>query len=162
EVETDKTSVEIEAPASGTLQTIHIPAGSDGILVGALLATIAETGEAHSAIGSTRSTPESVRASVFEFPKTTSESQATLVARLPPIAARPVATPAIADNLSADATLVARKIAQIAGLDLSAVQPSSGGRITKADVERALGAHQAQVNVAPATFDTSSVTASYE
>jgi pyruvate dehydrogenase E2 component (dihydrolipoamide acetyltransferase) len=41
------------------------------------------------------------------------------------------------------ATPVARKIAQIAGLDLSAVQPSRGSRITKADVEQALGRRQA-------------------
>jgi pyruvate dehydrogenase E2 component (dihydrolipoamide acetyltransferase) len=169
EVETDKTSVEIEAPASGRLQTIHIPAGSDGILVGALLATIAEAGAHSPDATSPRSTAEAAKAAVFEFPKSTaSETQSIVGDRLPAIDARPVTAPAFADNLDADATPVARKIAQIAGLDLAAVQPSHGGRITKADVERALGAHHA-IDVIVATsstpsvsLDTGSVTASYE
>lgn len=39
EVETDKAQVEIEAPASGVLGKILVPAGADRVMVGAILAT---------------------------------------------------------------------------------------------------------------------------
>jgi len=42
EIETDKTTVEIEAPATGVLQAIRIPAGTDGVTVGTVLAVIAD------------------------------------------------------------------------------------------------------------------------
>src|SRR5262249_26196082 len=37
---------------------------------------------------------------------------------------------------------IARKMAEAAGLDLTTIQPSNGTRITKADVDRALGKHR--------------------
>ena len=40
EVETDKTNVEIEAPADGVVGRIHVPAGTEGLETGALLAVI--------------------------------------------------------------------------------------------------------------------------
>ena len=42
EVETDKTNVEIEAPAGGVVSKIHVPAGTEGLETGALLAVIDE------------------------------------------------------------------------------------------------------------------------
>ena len=45
EVETDKTNIEIEAPASGVIRKIHVPAGADGLETGTLLAVIADAGE---------------------------------------------------------------------------------------------------------------------
>ena len=42
EVETDKTNVEIEAPAGGVVSRIHVPAGTEGLETGALLAVIDE------------------------------------------------------------------------------------------------------------------------
>jgi len=42
EVETDKTNVELEAPASGVVRTIHVAAGTEGLEAGVLLALIAD------------------------------------------------------------------------------------------------------------------------
>ena len=42
ELETEKTSVEIEVPVSGVLQKVHVEAGTDGLEPGTLLATISE------------------------------------------------------------------------------------------------------------------------
>ena len=46
EVETDKTTIEIEAPASGVVRKIHVPAGADGLETGVLLAVIDDDGDA--------------------------------------------------------------------------------------------------------------------
>ena len=101
EVETDKTNVEIEAPASGVLQKIHVPAGTDGLETGALLAIIAGDGSANAA-------------------------------------AEPAASP------------LARRMAAAAGLDLGRIKGTGrGGRIGKADVERALAAQAPAAAVAP-------------
>ena len=45
EVETDKTSVELEAPEDGVLTKIHVPAGSDKLAAGTVIATIGAAGE---------------------------------------------------------------------------------------------------------------------
>ena len=42
EIETDKTNVEVEAPASGYLERIVVPAGSDDVAVNTVLAVIAD------------------------------------------------------------------------------------------------------------------------
>src|SRR5262245_63790692 len=42
EIETDKTNVEVEAPVSGYLQRIVVPAGSDDVAVNTVLALIAD------------------------------------------------------------------------------------------------------------------------
>ena len=44
EVETDKTTVELEAPAAGVLCDLRVAAGADGLEVGAVLARIAPAG----------------------------------------------------------------------------------------------------------------------
>src|SRR5215203_2520641 len=46
EVETDKTSVEIEAPGDGVLTAIEVAAGTDGVAVNDLLALISAAGAA--------------------------------------------------------------------------------------------------------------------
>ena len=59
EVETDKTNVELEAPASGVVHKIHVKAGTDGLETGALLAVISEGAEPAGADdGQTRATED--------------------------------------------------------------------------------------------------------
>ena len=53
EVETDKTNVEIEAPAGGVVSKIHVPAGTEGLETGALLAVIDEGAGAAADTGAT-------------------------------------------------------------------------------------------------------------
>ena len=113
EVETDKTNIEIEAPASGELQKIHVTAGTEGLETGALLAVIEE---AAGVMAQTEPPPAGATAS----------------------GAAPAASP------------LARRMAAAAGLDLGRIKGTGrGGRIGKADVERALAAQAPAAAVAP-------------
>ena len=45
EIETDKATMEVEAIDEGTVGAIHIAEGTDGVAVGAVIATLLEEGE---------------------------------------------------------------------------------------------------------------------
>jgi pyruvate/2-oxoglutarate dehydrogenase complex dihydrolipoamide acyltransferase (E2) component len=91
EIETDKSTVEIEAPATGVLSEIRIPAGTTGVAVGELLATMESSDEVESsdASASTSSdTPLDATApeptmghSESSQPEPRSEPEATALAR---------------------------------------------------------------------------------
>ncbi|HEY7363025.1 MAG TPA: dihydrolipoamide acetyltransferase family protein [Methylomirabilota bacterium] len=112
EIETDKVTVELEAPASGVLGDVTARAG-DVVPVGTAIAMIAAPGEA--GIGRPASGGEPATASA-----------AGVVAAGPGQAA-PAAAPA------AKASPLARRIAEEHGVDLARVKTTSG-RIEKADV----------------------------
>ncbi len=132
EVETDKTTVEVEAPASGTLGGISASVGDD-VPVGDVIAYILAEGE---------SAPESAAAPTPA--KSASEEPAQPAEPTPPpkpessTAPRQAARPKTNGNSSANvvvsATPVAQRMATVHDLDLSLV-PASDGRITRADVE---------------------------
>ena len=123
EVETEKITNVVEAPASGILTRILYPAGST-IAVTVPIAIIAAPGEA---LPETAAPPPAARA--------VGES-------IPAPAARAVGDGAPAGVVRA--MPVARKLAKDHNLDLAAVQGSGpGGAITRADVERALAERQA-------------------
>lgn len=132
EVETDKITMEIYAPASGVLQAILIQAGSD-VKSGEVLAQIAPAGE-----GEAASQPAS---------QLVAESQPAAPAPQP--AAAPVAN---------DAPVMpsARKIAEEQNIDPHSIEGSGkGGRVTKGDVLNASGAPAAsndsgEINAMPA------------
>lgn len=126
EVETDKTTIEIEAPASGVIRKIHVPAGAEGLETGALLAVIDDDGE---------TVPAAPAA----------ERQAAPAPAPEPVAGdpEPEAPAAQAAGRAAAATPLARRMAAAAGLDLGRLRGTGqGGRIGKADVERALAAQR--------------------
>ncbi len=52
EVETDKTTVELEAPADGVLESIRVPAGTASVPVGAVLAVVREAEDSPTATAS--------------------------------------------------------------------------------------------------------------
>lgn len=122
EIETDKATAELEAAQGGILAEILVPEGTENVAVGTLLARLKAPEEA-------------------------------LVA--PPVAAlQPPADPRPAEPAArelrlvasrpAPATPLARRMAAHAGLDLATLPGSGpGGRISKADVEAALGATSA-------------------
>ncbi len=117
EVETDKTTVELESPADGILDDIRVDAGTEGVRVGTLLGRIRPAAEDDADAPPVSSPPAPVR-------------------RGAPSAAYPAAgrreTPA--------ATPLAARMAAHAGMDITAVAASgAGGRTTKHDVERTLG-----------------------
>lgn len=113
EIETDKTTIQIESFASGVLRRIVAPAGQK-VPVGQVIGIIAEPGEP------------------LDEP-----TQAAPRPTEPPPAptAIPVAAPA-ANTGRVIATPVARRLAEQYGVDLRLVKGSGPeGRITKADVE---------------------------
>ena len=140
EVETDKTNVEIEAPASGVLETIHVPAGSEGLEAGALLAVITEDAVAPAATG----------AAVSEAPPASDAAAPARDAAPVPRESAPDAPAAAARAAEPAASPLARRMAAAAGLDLARISGTGrGGRISKADVERALAPGAAPAAAAP-------------
>jgi pyruvate dehydrogenase E2 component (dihydrolipoamide acetyltransferase) len=109
EIETDKVTVEVEAPASGVLRDVTARAG-DVVPVGKTIAVIAAPGEAAAAA------PETPVATV----------------RHAGAAAAPAPAP-VAASAGVKASPLARKLAEQHGVDLARVQTPSG-RIEKADV----------------------------
>ena len=151
EVETDKTNVEIEAPASGVLSKIHVAAGTEGLETGALLAVITDDGGGTAPAGD-----GAVRADDGAVP-----AEAAARPGPPPVPASaaagsdspepgPASAPVPAPGPGPAATPLARRMAAAAGLDLGTVRGTGrGGRIGKTDVERAL-AGQASSATPPA------------
>ncbi len=136
EVETDKTTVELEAPASGVVQTLRVPAGTNGLETGTLLAVIASHpgGEAASRAagpdGGARAAPPTVSDAMAAPATATRAADQTAAAAVH----EPAATaPAVV------ATPLARKMAAASGIELSTIRGTGlGGRIGKGDIDRVL------------------------
>ena len=122
EVETDKVTVEIEAPAAGTLSGISAAEGED-VPVGRAIAVVLAEGESPSANDLAAAAPPAERAngSAAERPVAVAAATSTPSAR----PRRPLASPK------------ARKLAQTKGLDIHAIAGSGpNGAVVAADVER--------------------------
>ena len=134
EVETDKTTVELEAPAAGVLCDLRVAAGEDGLEAGAVLGRI---GPAGGETDGAAPAPPPVAATVEpgdEAPGAPGEAPAAA----PDEPAGRGESPAMTGEASA-VTPLARRMVAAAGLDLSAVQAAGpDGRIRKADVDRVL------------------------
>jgi pyruvate dehydrogenase E2 component (dihydrolipoamide acetyltransferase) len=116
EIETDKANMAYEADVPGTLTEIVAEEG-ETLPIGATIARIGEDGEA----------PKK------EKKQKTADTAAPAVVEAPPAPAPPSTT-----DGRPKASPVARRIAKEKGLDLSKLQGSGpGGRIVKADVEKA-------------------------
>ena len=115
EISTDKVDAEIPSPVAGTLVEILVQAGQTAE-VGAPVAVIAGAGGA--------SAPAAAPA------------KAAPVAAAP--ASAPVARASVSSNFKGKASPAARNMARVNGVDLAKVK-ASGPRITKADVQRAMG-----------------------
>lgn len=122
EVETDKTSVEIEAPAGGVLGAILVAAGANEVPVGTVLAVIEEAGE--------ETRPDDVDGAVESGSSRTSAAATD-------VQLTPSPTDQAGDH-EVQATPLARRMAAVAGLDLSSIA-FDGDRARRGDVERALG-----------------------
>lgn len=125
ELETDKVTLEVNAPADGVIMSISVGEG-ETVEVGAILGEL-EAGAAAN---------DAAPAKAAEAPK--AEAQA-------PAPATAAATPAIAQTLDAPKTSPAvRKMLADNNLDASQV-PASGkdGRLTKSDVENYLSSNKA-------------------
>lgn len=159
EVETDKTSVELEAPESGVLVKIHVPAGSDKVAAGTVIATIGAAGDAPAPAASAP-TPKAEAPKAAPAPAPAAPpAPASAPVPAPVPAPAPVAAPppvaAATSGAKVPATALAAKMAQVAGIDLASI-PAQGRRISKADVEavllsRGIGSRAQQVVTTVAT-----------
>ena len=173
EIETDKTNVEVEAPASGYLQQIVVPAGSGEVAVNTVLALIGDeragiattasisafapdaaaerisnrepdntlSQEAASTLGLEleRTLRQELERTLKREPESTSNAEPGQTANPEPESTLNPAPSTLSPEPHASITPLAREIARLSRLDLSTVHAAIGGRITRQDVERALG-----------------------
>jgi 2-oxoglutarate dehydrogenase E2 component (dihydrolipoamide succinyltransferase) len=139
ELETDKVTVEVPAPADGAIESISALAGST-VQVGALLGAIAE-GKAGAVSATPASNPQAAAPKPVETPKPAPQAVAQPINRPAPIAAAPV-MPSV------------RRIAEETGLNPGSVQGNGrDGRVLKGDMLSALEARSAgPVAPAPVTL----------
>ena len=127
EIETEKSTVEIEAPAAGALTEILVPEGTSNVAVGTLLAQFEERAEdahaeAEAAAEKNVQTPPPPAA---ESPKTDAAESTSEKSATPPLESRPTAT------------ALARRIADRSGIDLEGLRGTGPhGRVTRDDVQR--------------------------
>ena len=123
EIETDKATMEFEAVDEGTIMSIAVAEGTEGVKVGTVIATIAGEGEGASVA-----------------PKAQAPA-APVAEAVPAAAAEPAAAPAPIEAAAGDRILIsplAKRLAEEKGLDLSTLKGTGpNGRIVKADVEGA-------------------------
>ena len=138
EIETDKATMEVEAVDDGTLGKIVVPAGTEGVLVNAVIAVLLEEGEDAAALEGLDLGPPAA-------PPATEAAPAAPAAAAPVAPAAPAAQPAAAPAPAAApggrifASPLARRMAAQAGLELAAIAGSGpNGRIVKVDVEAAI------------------------
>ena len=121
EIETDKSTVEIEAPATGILSEIRVPAGTTGVAVGEWLATMESIEEAEPSDTPSLDSPESQPEGAPPEPTAGDPESAETTGSGP------------------EPTALARRIAQRAGLDVATIKGSGvRGRVLRADVESIL------------------------
>jgi 2-oxoglutarate dehydrogenase E2 component (dihydrolipoamide succinyltransferase) len=131
ELETDKVTVEVPAPADGAIESISVKAG-DTVQVGALLGAIAE-GKAGNA---------SAPAAKVEAPKPAAPA---------PAAPKSEAPKSDAQKSDAPAMPSARRLAEESGLPTSSVAGTGkDGRVTKGDMLGALESRATKPATAPA------------
>ena len=133
EIETDKTTIQIEAFGGGVLKKILSPAGAK-VPVGETIGIIADPNEQVDAPASPSSAPAAPPAPPAPEVKQEAAPQASAPAE------QPVASGTVQANGSANgriiATPVAKRIAEERGIDLNMVKGTGPeGRITKTDVE---------------------------
>ena len=181
EVETDKTTVELEAPAGGVLAEIRVAAGAEAVAVDTVLALLhqsrtAASGTQGASAGAATAPPGAAGAPAAEAPEVPLSSGSDAAAASPawgsdtrhgagdgPVRRHASATEsrdplaqsaAIAPVPDVPATPLARRMAELAGLDLGSVTGSGdGGRVMKVDVERLLRSTRERTT-APVPADT--------
>jgi pyruvate dehydrogenase E2 component (dihydrolipoamide acetyltransferase) len=157
EIETDKATMEFEAVDEGTVLAITVPAGSEGVKVGTVIATIAGEGDNMSEPAAAIAAPEPTPA-----PVPIVKAEAAPLAPAPTPAPATIAAPRI-DDARIIASPLAKRLATEQGIDIAAVKGSGpNGRIIKADVTVTLTATapaQTSALVAPAVSTYASVPA---
>jgi pyruvate dehydrogenase E2 component (dihydrolipoamide acetyltransferase) len=130
ELETDKSTVELEAPESGTVAEIVVAAGTEGIEAGALLALLDPAPGATASDAKPSSAPQASETSDISATPRSSEASDPPATPAPPPVVR-------SEDDRMASTPLARRAAANLGVELEAIEGSgSGGRILAADVLR--------------------------
>jgi pyruvate dehydrogenase E2 component (dihydrolipoamide acetyltransferase) len=130
EIETDKANMTYEADTDGTLIEIVVPEG-ETVALGEVIARIGEAGEEKEAGDTADEEPE---------PEAEEEEEPQAEADEEPEREEPDEPEEETDDERTKASPVARRVANELGVDIADVQGSGpGGRILKADVEKAAG-----------------------
>jgi 2-oxoglutarate dehydrogenase E2 component (dihydrolipoamide succinyltransferase) len=146
ELETDKVTLEVNAPAAGTLSEILV-AKDANVSVGGVLGRIAEGGAGKAAAPRPAAKPAAVTAPAPKAPPAPAARPAPVAGAKPAPQPATASAPAGADQLARSGPAVQRLAAE-SGIDTNRV-PSSGkdGRLTKGDM---LGAIAAGTSSTPA------------
>ena len=138
EIETDKATMEFEAIDEGTVTSLAVAEGAEGVKVGTVIATISAEGEA--APAKPAAVPAAAPAPAATAPVAAAPSPAA------PVAA---ATPA-ASGTRVFASPLARRLAAEKSIDLGGVTGTgAGGRIVRADIDALAGGSAAPAAPAP-------------
>ncbi len=144
EIETDKATMEVEAAEEGTLARILVAEGTEGVVVGSVIALLLEEGEDESALeGFVVAPAPAPEPDPAAAPPTAPEPDPMPAAPPAPLPEAPPAPAAPGGDGEGRifASPLARRMAKLAGLDLARLTGSGPhGRIVKADVEAALAA----------------------
>lgn len=150
EIETDKATMEVESVDEGTVGKILVAEGTDGVAVNDVIALLLEDGEDASALDSV-DTSSGAPATPAAEPAPAPAAAPTPAAEAAPAASVAAPTPA-ASGSRVFASPLARRIAGMEGLDITAISGSGPhGRIVKRDVEAALAAGTGKAAPAAAT-----------
>jgi pyruvate dehydrogenase E2 component (dihydrolipoamide acetyltransferase) len=148
EIETDKATMEFEAVDEGTITKILVPEGSEGVKVGAVIATMAGEGESvEAAPPSSPADGESANAERGEGTAATTPKPDPVPAKsaappppLPAQAPPESPSPARGEGSRIAASPLARRLAEAQGIDLATLKGSGpNGRIVRADLGSAAG-----------------------
>jgi len=147
EIETDKATMEFEAVDEGTLASIAVEEGTEGVKVGTVIAMLAEEGEDVDAVAKAGadSSDESDEAAPAATSSAGTDDGAKDAGKEPDAKQEPKPAPQSApkpapapDGDRIIASPLAKRIAEQQGIDLASLTGSGpNGRIVKADVEAA-------------------------
>jgi 2-oxoglutarate dehydrogenase E2 component (dihydrolipoamide succinyltransferase) len=141
EVSTDKVDSEVPSPVSGVISEIKVPEG-ETVDVGTVLAVVSDSagGSSPAPAAATEAPappePAPAPAASAPAPAPAAPQPPPAAAATPAVSTAPAAAPSAGGRLMSP---VVRKLVEDYGIDLDRVTPTgSGGRITRADVERAI------------------------
>ena len=139
EIETDKATMEYEAADEGRIGKIIVPEGAQGIKVNQPIALLLEEGEDPATLEKFAAPAPSDNAAAPAPAAAAPPTSVSPKTEPPPAQPTPAPAPEQRSNGRIFASPLARRMAQQAGLDLTALRGSGPqGRIVKADIDNAL------------------------
>ncbi|MFN3835707.1 MAG: pyruvate dehydrogenase complex dihydrolipoamide acetyltransferase [Glycocaulis sp.] len=168
EIETDKATMEVEAVDEGRVGKILVEGGSEGVKVNAVIAVLLEEGEDESALKGAQSSasqkpaPKDEGKTKSSSPHPEEDAKAS-VSKDEGKGKEPKRSSGKSDDSRLKASPLAKRMAELEGLDLSGLEGSGpNGRIVKRDVEAALSQGVSKAARTDATPETKSAPAKTE